>query len=239
MAIVILFPTLAEIPGKIRCQRMKSQNLYPMHGKFPCYVAYTGTGKNMAKSIEEIMSKIQPSLFLSIGYAGGLSNTLQAGDIVLCRQFLSEEKKRLEATSHVKNAIASCLLQNGMPFQEGSSFTSSSVICNRAEKEMLFSQGAMVVEMENYWAAEKAILHKIPFLGIRIVLDSIDFSLPDLSNTIREDGQISFWNTLVHILQHPVDLFSMRKIYSLTKRIEPVLLKCCQSFSSINNKEIL
>lgn len=212
---------------------IKSRKVYSLSGAIPSSVVYTGPGKSMADTMQRISSAFSSSLFISIGYAGGLSEKLKAGDIVLCQRFLCENRDTILPFSGLNAQVASRLKEQKVFFHEGDCYTADRVLSCPENKESLGQKGNLVVEMENYWAAQKSIERKIPFVAIRIVLDSMDSFLPDLSDTLKENGDISFLHTFWHILRSPQHIPDMIHLYKITRKIEPVLLRCCSVLAGI------
>ena len=61
----------------------------------------TGIGKNCALSaLEQVLNLVNPSLILSIGYAGGLNTKLKVGDVILANHVLKINADFLDVGSY-------------------------------------------------------------------------------------------------------------------------------------------
>lgn len=95
-----------------------------------------------------------------------------------------------------------------------------------------------MVDMENYWAYESALQVQSPLLAIRIILDTVERPIPDLSDTLDAQGRISLPGTLGHLCRHPQHLFAMMALYPLTQKLEPLLLRCYESLGELAGHRI-
>jgi hypothetical protein len=102
------------------------------------------------------------------------------------------------------------------------------VIRDCKTKQRLAEKNSLVVEMENYWAAQKALEWQTHFLSIRVVLDTFCEQLPDLMKTIQSNGEISFVHVLQHLLLYPQDIPKMTKIFFHSRKILLHLASVCQ-----------
>jgi hypothetical protein len=70
---------------------------------------------------------------------------------------------------------------NGIDFAHGPIITVPIVARSPGMKEWLGGKfGVYSVDLESYWVAKVATDASIPFLGIRVIVDSVDMTLPEL-----------------------------------------------------------
>ena len=87
--------------------------------------------------------------------------------------------------------------------------------------------------MEGFWLAQQTS----QLLSIRVILDTYEMSLPDLTSTLKGNGEISLANTLKHLLKYPHHIISLLKIFYLTMKIKPILKKCCYSLATFRRSQ--
>jgi len=153
-------------------------------GRLPISVVLSGVGKGNAKTAAQLLCESDnPSVLVSIGYAGALSPELKRGDIVLSSysradeeiqvptsdQELSEKLKTVADESHEHHVYVSPL------------YTANRIIARHEEKRQLFEKTrADIVDMESYAVYEAAKSRNIPFVGIHAITDTSEEDIPAL-----------------------------------------------------------
>lgn len=164
------------------------------------HVVQTPMGEAAAGALERLLPDA-PSLIVSTGFCGGLTPTLQPGELVLAetihyhgepmpidRSLLDRAKEALNATK--------------LDFVCGPIRCSNRVVRANAEKQQLQTDGAIAVDMESGPLARWARERRIRFLSLRAVLDPFDQDLP-----------FSATRSLIRtVLQHPLATFKVIKL---------------------------
>lgn len=226
---IFLFPTISEIPPKLKPSSVKSSHLYPFKNLPGCGFICTGPGKDQIVEVLKHFKKQKPELFIIIGYGGAISKKLSSGDIILCNSIFSKNQKKIHMNSQFFSSIKVHLEKYGNKVFIGPCFSSKKVVSEEEEKLTISKEGAIVIDMENYWAVKYAKQNNIPILAIRVILDTRDYKLPDLSGTLRKDGQISILLTIKYLLKNPLQLPVLLKIFSLTQKALPKIEQCIKS----------
>ena len=150
----------------------------------------SGTGRKSAEdTIKVIISEFKPRSIISMGFAGALQEGLSPGDIividgtkVLNGSPFGEKTPAGETIScnpGLIQAITSMLKSAGVSYHVGPSLTTTSVICDPQRKHALGRQtSAEIVEMESGWISILCHQHGVPFIAIRVILDSVNDSIP-------------------------------------------------------------
>ncbi len=231
MKIILLFPTIAEIPASFYPEKkLCSDQVYPVCGAPTASFICTGPSSRIANAFHTLDPKAY-DLAIVVGYSGALQQNLKVGDIVLCNQVLAENKTALQAETQLVDRVFHALSLQDLSIWIGSSYTSTKVVSHKADKQHLQSTGALVVEMENYWAMQAAQEIHLPCISVRIVLDPLDYHLPDLSCTLLPNGQISYPKTLLHLMAHPKDWISVFQILKMTRQIAPTWSRVCTAIA--------
>lgn len=145
-------------------------------------VVRTPMGEAAAGSLERALSDLGiPKLIVSTGFCGGLEPTLRPGKLILART-IHHHGEKLAVDAALRARAEQALEKAGIDFVEGPVRSFPRVVQSMKEKERLWEEGAIAVEMEGgalvRWAREK----QIGFLLLKAVLDQADHVLPFASD---------------------------------------------------------
>ena len=132
-----------------------------------------------------------PSMLVSTGFSGGLTETLETGDLVLAETILSGEEE-IRADLGWVDRVRIALAQDGMEAAVGQ-FASSGAVASPQEKKRLAAEGSLAVDMESGPLATWAQQRDVPFLALRVVLDPAWLEIPFT-------GARAVW---LSVLRHP------------------------------------
>lgn len=201
-----------------------------------CGVLCTGPGKNIASTMEQFRIDLCRTNLVVVGYAGSLNPNLRQGDIVVCKTFFHPGLPSIPS-SDCASYVATSLESLGIRVHIGGSYTANQVITDPEAKCRMATEqpDAIVVEMENYWAACQAEQWKTHLLSVRIVLDSLHEQLPDMMDMITSKGEISKVNVCHHLLWLPGHIGHMIKLCRSSKELLARLDCCCNLIKSLRN----
>ena len=145
-------------------------------------VTVTGVGKEkaLAAAASLLNDGAKPSLVLSIGFSGALSDYLSVGDLVLARRLLSTDGSPpltidLRLFQQAENAI----LENAIPYVRRDTLTTGQLVRTRSEREKLAKEfNAQAVSLEDYWICRAASQAGVPFVSVRAISDTTSQELP-------------------------------------------------------------
>jgi adenosylhomocysteine nucleosidase len=161
------------------------------------------------------------SALVSWGMAGGLDPALPAGTIFLPSEVISvagtrevttpEWRERLGRVLAAQRSIRSTVVM------QGRLLTSPSAIGSLSEKKRLFNEtGAAAVDMESLAIAEIAHAHQLPFMAVRVIVDSAEDALPRaVTAAADKEGHLRMWSLLGALAREPSDL---RPLIRLARR---------------------
>jgi adenosylhomocysteine nucleosidase len=159
-------------------------------------VTVTGVGKeNVQSAMKGLFTKERrPSLVLSVGFSGALSDDLYAGDLVLARKvLLAKSDAAIEVSREYSRMAEDAINESAMPYVHRDSITAPNVVRTRAEKDALAqTYRVQAVDMEDYWVGLAAVQAGVPFLSVRAVLDMAHQELPSYVEELllkKEQGQ--------------------------------------------------
>ncbi len=189
-------------------------------GPTPVLMVQSGMGRENAEQALNLLLKT-PAIgpLLSIGFAGGLAEGIDCGQIVLCSSFRCEQ----DSDAPVYDADARLLNQAQRAFgsepalRTGRCLTVARPVAGLAlRRRAAQTFGADVVDMESYWLARLAARHNIPFLGVRAITDTGHLELSPFDRCVRPDGRIALAPLIPALLRRP---WQVSRAVSITRRI--------------------
>ncbi len=137
-----------------------------------------GMGESAAASAASALIAAGASGLASVGLAGGLDPALRAGDVVLPHRVMSAGRALLATSAPWRERMAQAL-GSGRRLAAGSLLTSDQPLATVAAKSAAHRQsGAVAVDLESYAVAEIAERHGLPFVAIRVIVDTAADALP-------------------------------------------------------------
>jgi adenosylhomocysteine nucleosidase len=165
-------------------------------------ILHTGVGaKHCSARLEILLNKTRPSLVISSGFAGGVSEELRAGDLILARNFSDPGLL----------ANAERLLREREP-RLVKLFTSTSIIDSVAERnEIAQAAGAAAVDMETGAIADVCKVHGVPLLSLRIISDTAIQPFPAPPSVLFdiERQRTNFGGLLAYLLRDPGSILQL------------------------------
>jgi nucleoside phosphorylase len=161
----------------------------------PVYV--TGVGKDRA--MEGMVALLdarptRPDCILSLGFAGALRDELKTGDLVLSqRLYATGEDTILESDASLLSLAQDVLdSSDTQRYSIANSLTVPQVVFGAAGKSRLgIATTSSVVNMEDYWIGQSAVLRGIAFLSVRAVLDTAKQELPPFVAELGDKGALN------------------------------------------------
>lgn len=176
----------------------------------PAVVMRAGLGRHRAEAAARFLTSSYPlSALVCLGFGGGLTPALKAGDLVLCDQVYALNYKGglegpLASDEELVNAAVAALWQQGIAFHLGDALTVPGIVGRpRQKKEMGRRYGAAVVEMESYGVAQVARAAGVPFLAVRAISDEVKDLLPDVQRFADAAGRVQARKAMRYLVGHP------------------------------------
>ena len=142
----------------------------------------------------------------SWGMAGGLDPALTSGTIFLPSEVISLDGTALPTARDWRERVAATITIH-RPVAGGKLLTSPQAIGSVADKAMAFSRtGAAAVDMESLAVAEVASSHGMPFIAVRVIVDSAAEVLPRAVMTASVGGSLRIWRLIGALALSPGDL---------------------------------
>ena len=153
---------------------------------FPLEFHFVGVGpKRAGAAMSEILGKSRrkPEGVLLLGVAGAVVTGMECGDLILSVKYaldaegngasdISPDAGMLELAETTAAALS-------MPVTRANSLTVDHLVVERSERDALREKyGVGTVNMEDYAVAAAAGKAGVPFLSVRVVLDTAEQSMP-------------------------------------------------------------
>lgn len=161
-------------------------------------VVHTGVGKAACvPAIRQFLANHSPSVLVSSGFAGALSDELKVGDLVIAENYTTPE--RLE---RVRDAL-------GTSARTGVMATADAITDGADDRaELARRAGAVAVDMETAWIANACRAASVPVVALRVVSDTPAAPLPAPPHVLFDlDAQRTNYARLAsHVAIHPSSL---------------------------------
>jgi len=156
--------------------------------KPPVVLVCGGIGAEAARrTAEAIISLYQPKLVISAGFAGGLTPTLSAGQLLM--------------PQHVVDAGDGSRTDSGTG--EGILVSFESVADAQQKAKLANAFGAHAVDMEAAAVARSAEARGVKFLACKVISDTHDSNLPPIMRFVDTHGKFSPLKFVGHIVIRP------------------------------------
>jgi adenosylhomocysteine nucleosidase len=139
--------------------------------------------------------------------AGGLDPALAAGTIFLPSEVISPDGVSVTTARHWRERLGFALAAQ-RPLTQGRLLTSSKAVGSLAAKATLFREmGAAAVDMESLSVAEAAEARQLPFIAVRVIVDSAADALPQAVTAAADtEGHLHIWRLMGALARTPADL---------------------------------
>jgi len=189
-------------------------------------------GENAARAARQLVAAGAGAL-LSWGVAGGLDPGLACGTVVLPHEVvrgsdaLQASPPRRFATCPTWRERLAAALQAHARLASGALLSSDAPVAAAGLKARLFEETrAVAVDMESAAVAAVAADHGLPFVALRVILDTARDSLPEsilrtLVPAAAASGPRRAWSLLWPLLQAPADLSALLRLagqYRIARR---------------------
>ena len=170
-------------------------------------VAVTGMGNSAAAAGSRALIAAGATALASWGMAGGLDPTLDAGAILLPNQVLGLDGKSFNTAQAWRDRLSEAVAALA-PVRSGKLVTCSRAIGSVADKAELFrATGAAAVDMESAAVGEVAERHQLPFIAVRVIVDSAADVLPRAVTAAADnEGHLQIWRLIGALALAPNEL---------------------------------
>jgi len=202
--------------GKFRKGRAAGNTIYRGGiGGTDAVLFCSGVGADRAYSAaRNIIDLLKPSLYISAGLCGSVSDEAAVGDVHVAEGILSLADGNFELVYGPEDGLlVSPAALAGL--KSSILISSDRVLVTSSEKRAVHERrpGAATVDMESAGAARAAREAGIPFMAIKAVSDGHEEDLPvDFNRFTKEDGSMKIARLVLHVLTHPRKIAPLRRL---------------------------
>jgi adenosylhomocysteine nucleosidase len=166
-------------------------------------LAVSGIGRLSAEAAARALVEAGASSLMTFGMAGGLDPALKAGSVVLPCEMISADGRRFAASRSWRERVAA-EISSLRAVTEGNLLTSAQAIDTPAEKTETFRRtGAAAVDMESAAVAEIALHFNLPFIAVRVIVDTAADTLPRAVVNASRAGQVQISRLIAGLILAP------------------------------------
>ena len=181
---------VAGVPEELAVLRRRLGGARGVLGGRDVVLAIAGDGAARAeRSLEALLAAVPCSGVLGIGVAGGLTDDLPVGSLIVASSVVSSE-----GTEHVPetSCIAAAARYGARPARILGATGLAGTAIDKARLRERAGDGPAVVDLESASWAEIASRHGLPWSVLRVVSDAWDEDLPGfLVRAQRADGSVA------------------------------------------------
>ena len=172
-------------------------------------------GGTAAAAGARVLMEAGATALASFGLAGGLDPRLRPGAICLPCEIVSLDGRALATTAHWRARVESALIAR-YPVVGGKLLSADRAIASVEDKAALHrATAAVAVDMESFGVAQVAHAHGLPFIAIRVIVDTAADNLPRaVAAAADQSGQLNIWRLLGALARAPADLAPLMRLGS-------------------------
>lgn len=149
---------------------------------------------------------------VSWGMAGGLDPDLPAGTICLPREVVAPDGMRF-ATAPPWRETLTVSVAGCRPVTSGALLTSLHPIAGVAAKAQARREtGTVAVDMESSAVAEVAAASHVPFMAVRVIVDTAQDAIPSSVTAAGESGQVRIARLLMGLARSPGEIVALIRL---------------------------
>jgi adenosylhomocysteine nucleosidase len=149
---------------------------------------------------------------VSWGMAGGLDPELEAGSICLPREVVAPDGMRFATSSPWRDALAAAIASDHR-VTSGALFTSMQPLADRAAKAAArHESGAVAVDMESSAIAEVAAASHLPFMAVRVIVDTAADEIPRSVTEAGASGEVRIGRLIAGLARSPGEILALIRL---------------------------
>jgi adenosylhomocysteine nucleosidase len=174
----------------------------------------SGMGPEAAGDAAERLVAVGATALVSWGMAGGLDPALPAGTICVPELVIAPDGATF-ATDHHWRELTTAAIVSRCTVVSGKLLSSGRAIEDVAGKAAAFRKtGAVAVDMESAAVAKVAAAHDLPFLAVRVIVDTALDALPDAVVAATDTAGLRLSRLVFGILKSPGELGPLLRLAS-------------------------
>jgi adenosylhomocysteine nucleosidase len=169
-------------------------------------LAVSGIGLAAAAAAAAALIEAGASALMSFGLAGALDPALEPGSVVLPSELLLNDGRRYSPDAIWRERLAA-ELRAYHEVSEGPLLTSDRAIDSPEQKAAAFhGTGAVAVDMEGAAVAEVAAKSHLPFVAVRVIVDTAADRLPRAVVAASRTGRLKIARLVLGVAASPAEI---------------------------------
>ena len=209
---------------------------------FPLEFLVVGIGpERSGQTMAEVLAngRRKPAGVLMLGVAGALEPGRETGELILAGSYALDsdvkERQAIAPNGAMLEAAEAAAADERMPVTRGDSLTVDHLICESWERRQLREKyGTDSVNMEDHAVASAADAAGVPFLSVRVVLDTAEQPLPGYLPKLSQGRGAVFSEVLAKPWRIPV----LRRLKSQMGLCQAVLTRFGMSYLHLESKRL-
>jgi adenosylhomocysteine nucleosidase len=175
-------------------------------------LALSGIGCAAAGAAARALVDAQVAALMTFGLAGGLDPALKAGSVVLPEVVISQGGARYVTSAPWRERLITAL-SGSCAIRAGTLLTGAAALKTSAEKAAAFrDSGAVAVDMESVAVAEVAAIHQMPFIAVRVIVDTAMDTLPPAVVAASRSGSVQIGRLIAGLILAPGDIAALIRL---------------------------
>lgn len=174
--------------------------------------AVSGMGCAAAGAAARRLLEAGAEALISWGVAGALDPQLEAGAICLPREVVGPDGSRYATAAGWRDELAASIAAY-RPVAAGALLTRARPVAAIADKATLHLEtGAVAVDMESSAVAHAAALGHVPFVAVRVIVDTARDAIPLSVTAAGETGEVRIMKLLAGLIRFPGDIAGVMRL---------------------------
>ena len=196
------------------------------------HIVGIGPGRAGAKMSDVLtQGKRKPQGVLMLGVAGAVEPALETGDLVLAGKYVldsgDEAARAVTPDPAMLELAEAAAADTRIPANRGDSLTVNHLIAEGREREQLRQKyGVGSVNMEDYTVAAAAAAAGVPFLSVRVILDTAEQKLPGYLPRLTRDRN----SIITEVMLKPWRIPTLRRLKAQMELCQAVLSRFAMSY---------
>jgi adenosylhomocysteine nucleosidase len=175
-------------------------------------LAVSGMGPQAARSAAERLIDAGATALVSWGMAGGLDPDLEAGAVCVPREIIAADGSRLWTARSWQESLASSVPVDRRAGNEAL-LTAEYALETPADKRAARrATGACAVDMESSAVAQVAEAHGVPFIAVRVIVDTARDRLPPAVAGASRAGKLRTGRLILAVMRSPREIAALLRL---------------------------
>ncbi|MEO9056235.1 MAG: purine and other phosphorylase-like protein, family 1 [Steroidobacteraceae bacterium] len=175
-------------------------------------LALSGIGRAAATVAAQALVDAGVTALMSFGMAGGLDPKLLPGSVVIPYELLSSDGARYAACRVWRDQVGAAV-SAVCAVTDGNLLSSSHALATPADKAAAFrNTGAAAVDMESAAVAQIAAKHNLPFIAVRVIVDTAADALPRAVVAASRAGRVQFARLIGGLIVAPREIAALVRL---------------------------